>query len=159
MIPWTSKLTQLERLLVHHEGMRLKPYTDTVGVLTIGIGRNLSQVGISEDEALFLMRNDLTKLEDLLEGHFKFFNLLNAVRKMALVSMGFNLGFKGLLSFKKFLHALAEQDFENAAREMLESKWARQVGQRAIDLSEMIHTGEMPEDLEAVLKKAIPELP
>lgn len=137
------ELTREERLLKAHEGLRLKPYRCTAGALTIGIGRNLDANGISEDEAILLMRNDLAKCKaqvatlDMPED-------LGEVRTAVLVNMCFNLGFGGLKSFKRTLGLIREKRFAEAAKAMGESKWARQVGRRATQLAQMMRTGEWP---------------
>ncbi len=132
---------KLIRLLITHEGLRLKPYRDTRGKLTIGVGRNLDDVGITEEEALYLLKNDIKRVLDFLKERLPYWNGLTETRKMALVDMCFNLGPGGFLSFKKMLAALERGDYEQAAREMLDSRWARQVGRRAEELAEMMREG------------------
>ena len=132
---------RLIKLLITHEGLRLKPYRDTVGKLTIGVGRNLDDVGITEEEALYLLTNDIKRVLDFLKGKLPYWNEFTETRKMALVDMCFNLGPGGFLSFKKMLASLENGDYEQAAREMLDSKWARQVGRRAEKLAEMMRKG------------------
>ena len=132
---------KLIRLLITHEGLRLKPYRDTRGKLTIGVGRNLDDVGITEEEALYLLKNDIKRVLDFLKERLPYWNGLTETRKMALVDMCFNLGPGGFLSFKRMLRALEREDYERAAREMLDSRWARQVGRRAEELAEMMREG------------------
>ena len=132
---------KLIKLLITHEGLRLKPYRDTRGKLTIGVGRNLDDVGITEDEALYLLKNDIKRVLDFLKERLPYWNGLTETRKMALVDMCFNLGPGGFLSFKKMLRALERGDYEQAAKEMLDSRWARQVGRRAEELAEMMREG------------------
>jgi lysozyme len=152
MIPWTDKLTMTEKLIVHHEGFRLKPYVDTEGKLTVGVGRNLTDKGLSKDEALQMLRNDLAEFEEALSIQFIWFKSLSEVRKMVMVSMAFNLGMKGLFTFKKFLAAMANGNWVQAGHEMLDSKWALQVGQRSKDLSIMILTDDFPAGLSKVFQ-------
>ena len=133
-------LEQLER----HEGLRLKPYRDTVGKLTIGYGRNLDDRGISEDEAGFMLDNDIDLVVAELE-RMPLFLGLNPVRQVVLANMAFNMGMPTLLTFRRMLGALAEKDWDRAAAEMLDSKWARQVGSRANELSELMRRGEAPQ--------------
>jgi lysozyme len=133
-------LEQLER----HEGLRLKPYRDTVGKLTIGYGRNLDDRGISEDEAGFMLDNDIDQVVAELE-RLPLWLSLNPVRKVVLANMAFNMGVPTLLEFRRMLGALAEKDWDRAAVEMLDSKWARQVGSRAVELSELMRRGEAPQ--------------
>lgn len=131
-------VNQLER----HEGLRLKPYRDTVGKLTIGFGRNLEDAGISRSEAAAMLENDIDQVVAELEN-MPLFLSLDPVRKVVLANMTYNLGLTRFLGFRKMLAALAERDYEEAARQMLESKWARQVGVRAVELSEIMRTGEV----------------
>lgn len=133
--------SQLER----HEGLRLKPYRDTVGKLTIGYGRNLEDVGVSRDECNLLLNNDI----DMIEGQLMTvdeYQALDSVRQTVLVNMGFNMGFYGLMKFAKMWAAIGRQDWEGAAWEMLNSKWASQVGVRAVELSEIMRAGEVAGD-------------
>ena len=118
--------------------MRPKPYRGSGGKLTIGVGRNLDDVGITEEEALYLLKNDIRRTLKFLRTMLPFWDELTETRKTALADMCFNLGPKGFLSFKKMLKALSEGDYERASREMLDSKWARQVGRRAEELAEMM---------------------
>ena len=130
-------------MLIRHEGLRLKPYTDTVGKLTIGVGRNLTDVGISKQEAMYLLHDDIQKVQEQLAEQ-SWFSGLNEARQMAITDMAFNLGLQGLLGFKKAIAALQAGDFASAASEMLNSKWAEQVGARARELANIVRTGELP---------------
>lgn len=133
----------LAKQLLRDEGFRQFPYKDTVGVLTIGIGRNLESAGISKDEAIYMLQNDIDQCERQLDRTLPWWRYLSSARQSALVNMCFNLGISRLLKFKKFLAALNQQKYEDAAKEMLNSKWAEQVGQRAVRLSKQIETGEL----------------
>ena len=133
---------KLAEQLKQHEGLRLKPYTDTVGKLTLGIGRNLEDKGITEQEALFMLNNDVDYFYSQLNKKLTWFKMLDDARQNALVNMAFNLGIGGLLSFKMTLRLIEYGDYDNAATEMLNSVWAYQVGQRAIELSKQMATGE-----------------
>lgn len=132
---------EFEQMLMQHEGVKLKPYHCTAGKLTIGVGRNLDDVGISEEEALYLMRNDIERAARDLADHFPIVRDLDDVRYYVLVDMAFNLGIVGLGRFKKMWACISVRDYECAAREMLDSKWAEQVGKRALKLSKMMRTG------------------
>lgn len=134
--------TKLTEQLKIHEGLRLKPYRDTVGKLTLGIGRNLEDKGISEQEALFMLNNDVDYFYGQLNKKLTWFKALDDVRQNVLVNMAFNLGVAGLLSFKMTLYAISKGHFNQAATEMLNSVWATQVGQRAIELSKQMVTGK-----------------
>ncbi len=138
--------TLLERIkeqLVRHEGLRLKPYRCTAGKLTIGIGRNLDDCGISQTEAYVLLENDIQNCEkQLLDEIPEIYNAMDEVRKSVLLNMCFNLGIGGLLGFNNTLAYIAAGDWERAANGMLASKWAKQVGRRAIELSELMRKGK-----------------
>lgn len=132
----------LREQLLRHEGMRLKPYRCTAGKLTIGIGRNLDDCGISQTEAYMLLENDIQDCEkQLLDAIPEIYNALNDVRKSVLLNMCFNLGIKGLLGFANTLAFIKAGDWERAANNMLVSRWAKQVGMRAIELSELMRKG------------------
>lgn len=127
--------------LIRHEGMRLKPYTDTVGKLTIGVGRNLTDVGISSDEALVLLDTDIDRAVATC-AEFPWFARLDAIRQRVLIDMAFNLGSSKLRTFRATLAAIEQGDYVKASDQMLKSKWATQVGQRARTLARMMAVGE-----------------
>lgn len=133
---------RLRDLLIKHEGVRLKPYTDSVGKLTIGCGRNLDDLGITEREALVLLENDIVRTRREVSGFFPWFKDLDEVRQDVMINMAFNLGLPRLLGFQKMLVAVKHQDWEEAAKQMLDSKWAEQVGSRALELSNMMRMGK-----------------
>ena len=124
--------------LIQHEGIRLSPYRDTVGKLTIGVGRNLDDMGITRDEALFLLDNDILRAQSAVIHALPWSTTLDRPRFEVLVNMAFNLGINGLLGFAKFLAALQAGDYPTAAQEMLDSRWATQVGQRALELATIV---------------------
>lgn len=134
---------KLKNLLVQHESYRQFPYTDTTGHLTVGIGRNLIDRGISTTEAFYLLDDDILYFTSKLAHFLDFFNRLSEHRQIALIDMCFNLGLQGLLNFKKMISALARDDYDTAANEMINSKWAEQVGERATCLASIIRTGEI----------------
>ena len=118
------------------EGLVLKPYKCSAGKLSIGYGRNLEDRGIDKEEAEFLFNTDIKTVDNQLKILLsEVFNTLSDKRKAILVNMGFNLGVYGLLKFKKMIKALECADFETASLEMLDSRWAKQVGNRAKRLS------------------------
>jgi len=137
-------MNTIERMLIIDEGLKLKPYKDTEGVLTIGIGKNLEDVGISEDEAIYMLRNDIKRaVKEAREVFGAAFDELDAVRQNVIVNMMFNLGKPRFLTFRKFIKAVKEKDFKKASVEMLDSKWAKQVKDRAERLAYMMRTGEV----------------
>jgi lysozyme len=129
-------------LLKKHEGFRPKPYRDTEGILTIGFGRNIENSGITIEEAEILLMNDIALVQSQAIENFPWFHDLGQARRDAVLSMIFNLGLHSFLGFKKTISAIASGEFEIASKEMMDSKWATQVGSRAYELSEMMRTNE-----------------
>ncbi|UCE64516.1 MAG: glycoside hydrolase family protein [Nitrospirota bacterium] len=132
---------KIREMLIRHEGLRRKPYRDTVGKLTIGVGRNLDDVGISREEALVLLNNDIAKVRRDVKRAFPWFESLNTDRRNVVLNMVFNLGLSRFRGFKKTIAAIKEKRWEDAAKEMLDSKWAKQVKGRAQELSKIMRTG------------------
>lgn len=137
----------MTRQLRLHEGERLKPYRCTAGKLTIGVGRNLEDRGITREEAAYLLANDIAAEERELLRALPWVAKLDEVRARVLLDMSFNLGLVGLLGFKNTLETIERGDYQRAAAMMLDSRWARQVGQRAERLSRMMATGKDPREL------------
>jgi lysozyme len=143
----------LVELLLKHEGLRLHPYDDLTGrapealrgKLTIGVGRNLTDVGITRTEALSLLKADIHKAKSKAKK-YRFFDGLNKARKAVIISMVFNLG--SIRAFVRMRGAIAVKDWDGAAREMLENspgnptRWAFQVGYRAQELATMMRSGK-----------------
>jgi len=127
--------------LKRHEKLRLKPYLCSEGKITIGFGRNLEDMGISEKEAEMLLMSDIQRCYEELDV-FSWFHDLDQVRQEAMVNMLFNLGLPTFLEFKRTLKFMAEGAYSQAAEEMLDSKWVRQVGDRASELAYMVETGQ-----------------
>lgn len=123
------------------EGLRLTPYTDSTGNLSIGVGRNLSGVGITREEAEYLLGNDIYRAIAAIAQFIPWAATLDDARHGVLVNMCFNMGIGSLLGFKNFLGALQARDWKTASFDMLDSKWADQVGPRAHRLSQQILTG------------------
>lgn len=130
----------LRSQLRRDEGFRLKPYRDTVGKLTIGSGRNLDDVGLFPDEVALMLDNDIRSRQESL-GRFDWFMALDEARQGALINVAF-MGIPRLLAFTKMIQALEVHDYERAAAELLDSKYAGQVGQRAERLARQLITGE-----------------
>ena len=149
--------------LVKHEGLRLQVYQDTLGIDTIGIGRNLEDRGISKEEldeldiptidhvykygiteadAMVLAENDVQIVEEELLRAHPCVEDLDAVRQLVLVDMAFNMGVPRLCKFKKMWNAIHENKFDVASKEMLDSRWANQVKSRAVKLANAMHNGE-----------------
>lgn len=138
-----SDRAALRDQLIRAEGLRLKPYRCPAGKLTIGVGRNLDDVGISEAEAIDLLDHDIdTCIKQLVT--WPWFIELDAIRQRALVDLCFNLGFTGLSKFVNALQALQQHDYEIAGDAFQQSAWFRQVGGRGARLVAMIRTGQEP---------------
>lgn len=143
--------------LIKHEGNRLRPYVDCCGkswrdctcvnrgYLTVGTGRNLDANGISAYESSILFENDLNRAIVLCRQNFPWFDRISDIRQEVIVNMCFNMGIGRLLGFHDMMAAIERGDYKEAAREMLDSKWAKQVGGRADELAAI-----MESDLEAV---------
>ena len=135
-------LDSLKRMTKEFEGCRLKPYKCTAGKLTIGYGRNLDDVGISQAEANMMFEMDFARAESDARKICKEFGInvedLIEQRFYVLVDMCFNLGYNRLRTFKKFLTALKNGLYDDAANHMLDSLWAKQVGNRATQLAALM---------------------
>jgi lysozyme len=131
---------QLKEQLIKHEGLRLKPYRDSVGKLTVGVGRNLDDVGITYTEAMIMLDTDVMRAVEDAKKLF-WFKGLDIVRQDAVLNMLLNLGLPRFKTFKKLITALVEQNYPKAAEQMLDSRWAEQVGIRAEELAKQMRTG------------------
>lgn len=131
--------------LVIHECLRLFPYTDSVGKLTIGVGRNLSDVGLSRAEAFELLSNDIDKAERAAVA-LPWYAALDQVRQNAVVELIFNMGAQQFPArWKATPEALARGNYALAANLLRASKWFSQVGQiRGERICRMIETGKWP---------------
>ena len=127
--------------LVDHEGLELHPYEDSLGILTIGVGRNLEERGISEDEAFYLLGNDIEIIWDELIKQHPIVEDLDDQRQMILLDMAFNMGVPRLGKFKKMWAAIEDGDMIEASKQALDSRWADQVGRRAERLAERLTSG------------------
>lgn len=142
-------MTEADRLRLRahvkqSEGLKLQPYRDSLGFLTIGFGRLIDPAkggGISPDEAEYLLANDLKRAERQCESLPAYLDL-SPVRQAVLIELCFNMGLDGLQKFKRMFGALVQQDYEHAASEMMASKWSGQVGARAVRLARQMQTGE-----------------
>lgn len=125
-----------------HEGFRFKVYKDTKGILTIGYGRNLEGRGITQEEAEYLLTNDVKEFTDAVNKKYKWVHDLTEPRKWVIYNMAFNMGMGTLSKFINTLKAIQEGRYADASKGMLESRWAKQVKGRAIELSKQMDTGE-----------------
>jgi lysozyme len=129
--------------------MECFPYTDTVGKVTIGVGRNLTDRGLTKEECRHLLANDIEISVGELKMNFHWFAKLDDTRQAALVDLHFNLGINRLKTFTKTLRLiekciLGDDLWSKVAEELLDSKWAGQVGQRAQTLARMLELGDNP---------------
>lgn len=131
----------LANQLLTDEGLKLKPYRCTAGKLTIGVGRNLDDVGISKSEAMMLLGADIDKVTVQLDERLPWWRGMSDARQQAVANMAFNMGIDGLLTFKNTLAAMKDGRYAEAANGMLASKWALQVGARAQRLAKMMREG------------------
>ena len=152
---------ELVKMIAIHEGIVLNVYQDHLGIDTVGIGRNLEDRGITdgelsyinktmddiydsgltEEEAYYLCMNDIAIVEKELLENKPIVNQLNAVRQMVLVDMSFNMGVPRLMKFVKMWGAIEVGDFYEASDQMMDSRWATQVGRRSNGLAEMMKLG------------------
>jgi len=135
-------MNKLVEQLKRHEGLRLKPYKCTADKWTIGVGRNLEDVGISEQEAEMLLQNDIQRATEQLVQRFPWTKELDEVRFSALINFTFNVGIGTVSKFKNAMGLLKQKNYDMAANEFLNSRWAKQVGYRATEVTEQIRTGE-----------------
>ncbi len=134
----------LKKQLILDEAIRCRPYSDSVGKLTIGIGRNLTDNGITKEEALFLCDGDIARACSDLDEKLPWWSGLDEARQGVLANMCFNMGISRLLGFRNFLTALQAKDYQTAAAEMLKSLWAHEVGDRAKRLEAVMLGGKGP---------------
>ena len=147
----TSFIDQVAEQIMHHEGVRLAVYDDATGKPieagdmvqgnpTIGVGRLLTdQRGITEDEVMILLKNDLTWVAEKAQT-YGFWNKLDSARQMVIMGMIFNMGNR-FDQFKKMIAALEVGDYVEASAQMMDSRWAKTVKGRAVELSEQMRTG------------------
>jgi len=137
-------VSDLIKMLKRHEGVRSKVYMCSANYETIAVGRNISEsgLGLSEDEINYMLNNDIKRVREELTDSYFWFPAMNEARQDALVDISFNLGQTRLRGFVKALEAMSREQFDVAADEFMDSKWSEQVGNRAVEVTEMIRTGE-----------------
>lgn len=133
---------KLKAQLSIDEGRKARIYVDTVGKITGGVGRNLTDRDFSADEIDLMLNNDIALVERQLDKALPWWRSMTDARQDAVANMAFNMGIAGLLKFKNTLTFMQAGKYEAAAQGMLASLWARQVGRRAARLAEMMRTGE-----------------
>ncbi len=128
--------------LVIDEGRRALSYVDTVGKITAGVGRNITDRPFSDDEIDLMLRNDVAGVERDLDKRLPWWRQMTPARQNVLANMCFNLGINRLLGFEQALTHMRAGQYNAAAREMLDSRWANQVGARAARLATLMRKGE-----------------
>ena len=143
----------LRALLTKHEGSRRYPYDDTTGrslkkgdtvegKITIGIGRNITDKGLTFEESTMLLKNDIQEATKK-AATYRGFESMNTARRAVIVSMVFNMG--SIDGFRLMRQAMAVKDWTEVVHQMKDSKWATQIGSgRLEDLTEMMRTGLWP---------------
>ena len=140
-------MSKLVEQLKRHEGIRTHAYQCTANMTTVGVGRNIDEdggIGLSIDEIEFLLENDIKRCKQELIS-FPWFSQIDSVRQDALINLCFNLGMTRLLGFRNALTAMSVGDYDKAADEFMDSRWAKEVGSRAEEVCAMIRTGNYPE--------------
>lgn len=144
----------VEHMLIDDEGLKQFPYFDCCGKqfrrctckeqgkLTLGVGRNIEDVGISENEATGLLSNDVKRVTAIIERNFPWFAKINVARRVVIVAMVFNMGLETFKTFTKMINRIESGDFYSASKEMLNSEWSAQVKSRAVRLSKIFEKGE-----------------
>lgn len=133
-------MNDIKSILLREEGIVLRPYKCPAGFLTIGVGRNLETTGITQEEAFYLLENDI-KRAVLVADEFDWYHLLSPGRQAVVISMIFQLGAHGFNQFRKMIAALNVGDYDLAAKEMLDSVWAKQTPDRAARMQKMMIEG------------------
>jgi lysozyme len=139
---------RLREMLKRHEGVKNYAYEDHLGYVTVGVGRCLDEnvgLGLSDDEIDYLLQNDLDRCRQELQSEYWWFEDLDSVRQEALIDLSFNVGQTRLRGFVKALDHMSKSNFEEAGDEFYDSKWATQVGDRALEICQMIRSGKYQE--------------
>tara|TARA_R110000824_G_scaffold214125_2_gene400395 strand:- start:161 stop:604 length:444 start_codon:yes stop_codon:yes gene_type:complete len=133
-------INELKKHLIEFEGIVLKPYKCTAGKTTIGIGRNLDDMGISEDEAMILLDNDIKNVVEEVLATWPWVEDLPPRARMVVIDLAFNMGVPTLSSFRNMLGCLKSKDWDGASENLLDSRYAQQVGRRAIYNAHLLET-------------------
>lgn len=128
--------------LIRDEDLKLKPYRCTSGKLTIGVGRNLDDKGLSREEAIYLLKNDVNETREALVSQFPWMDNLDEARFGAFLNLAFNMGINGLKTFVNTLQHARHGHWDKVAVNLLKSKYATQVGDRAKRIARQLETGE-----------------
>ena len=137
---------RLSKQLRFHEGVEHTVYKDHLGIETIGVGRNLVDRGLLDSEIDILLTNDVEIVEEDLDRNLPIWRSLDDVRQRCLIDLVFNMGISRFLLFRNTIALIKQQDWEGASKELLDSKYAEQVGARAVRIAEMLKTGQASGD-------------
>ncbi len=149
-----DKLAIIKERIRLHEGWRSKPYRDIKGILTIGYGFNVARP-LDREEWGIILPNGLTKEQGeewlstvlrrvLLDAmQIPEFTQLDATRQVALIDMVYHMGYKGVMKFKKMRAAIAEGDFKEAARQIMDSQYGRGFARRASENARIVEEGKL----------------
>jgi len=137
----TFDMVQMRAELTRDEGRRKFPYYDQGRKITIGVGRNLDDVGLHDDEIDYLLTNDLHDAAAVLDHNVPWWRLLDPVRQRAMLNLQYNLGWGAFGQFARFFSAMSQHRWDDAAIELISSKWHAQVGDRAKRIEGMVRTG------------------
>ncbi len=140
---------KLRKILIGHEGIKNFPYIDKSGKITIGVGRSLTDRGISSAEAVSLLDDDIDYFYNKLLCVLPWYCALDEARQVVLIDICFNIGLHAFMELKDFLDALEVRDYSLAVVEILTTKWGRQNPFRAQKLANIIKSGELPEAFES----------
>ena len=138
-----NKMNRLIEQLKRHEGVKNHVYQDINGLEHIGVGRNISAngLGLSDEEIDYLLSNDILRCIKELSAEYAWFGNLDEIRQESTINIFFNLGATRFRGFKKAIAAMEAADYKLAATEFLDRRWSKQVGSRALELTDIIRAG------------------
>ena len=139
----TMNRSRLIGSLISHEGIRNLVYEDSVGILTIGCGHNVETMPLSTNAMEVILEDDINVFVAELDRNWSHWEKdLSDCRQNVLIEMVFNLGWSRFKGFKKLIQAIKDKDYDTASEEMLDSRWAEQVGRRADNLAYQMKTNK-----------------
>lgn len=132
MVNDTFGMSEFVSEITEDEGRRKQLYFDTAMPprASIGVGRNLTDVGLSADEVDLLLRNDIDRAATGLDGRVTWWRALPNFAQRVMLNLAFNMGIGKLMGFPHFLAAMERQDWDAAKMELRSSLWYHQVGER-----------------------------
>lgn len=139
-------IKRAEVMLISEEGKRFIPYRDSLGVWTLGVGKNLVSNPITDDEVMAWLKKDITRSLESCYNIFgqEFFATIDEPRQHAILNMVFQLGEKGFGEFYQTIQAIKAKNWKLAASEAFNSRWAKQTPNRALRVTELLRTGNYP---------------